>query len=176
MARVSHAIIIQGYKLHLSRNRLPQSVRMNKEQWVSVLKLSTMWAFDEIREKAIAELSKTNMDTVDKVVLGRSFSVGIWLLEGYFTLVTREAGLTSTEAKRLGYETAFRLCQRREDAFRKAGLRDINKHRSFKHLKEEILQTFRAEFLDAMETESGVKKVGPPPPPPKVIQAVLQCR
>jgi hypothetical protein len=134
-------------KLHLSRNSLSQCVKMNQEQWLSVLKLSTMWAFDKIRKKAIAELSKTNMDTVDKVILARSYSVGDWLYEGYIALVKREAGLSSEEAKRLGYETAFRLCQKREDTFR---LNDINRHRrSFEGLETEICRAFQAELIDA---------------------------
>jgi hypothetical protein len=115
---------------------------MNKEEWLSVLKLSTIWAFDEIRKKAIAELSKINMDTVDKVILARTYSVGDWLYEGYTALVKREAGLSSEEAERLGYETAFRLCQRRENTFRKT-------HRSFEGLGTEICRAFQAELIDA---------------------------
>ncbi|KIM82558.1 hypothetical protein PILCRDRAFT_820414 [Piloderma croceum F 1598] len=127
-------------------NSLSQCVKMNQDQWVSVLKLSTMWGFDEIRKKAIAELSKINMDTLDKVVLARSYSVGDWLYEGYTALVKREASLSFEEAERLGYEIAFRLCQRREAAFRKAG---FNLHRSFQGLGTEICATFRAELIDA---------------------------
>jgi hypothetical protein len=117
---------------------------MNQDQWVSVLKLSTMWAFKEIKEKAIAELSKINMDVMDKVLLARSYRVGDWLYEGYIALVKREASLSAEEAEKLGYETAFRLCQRREYAFKKAGF-----NRSFEDLGNQICRTFRAELIDA---------------------------
>jgi hypothetical protein len=137
-------------KLHLSRNSLSQCVKMNQEQWLSVLKLSTLWEFDEIRKKAIAELSKVNMDTADKVVLARSYRVGDWLYEGYTALVKREAGLSSEEAEKLGYETAFRLCQRREDTFRSDRPGNINRHRrSFEDLGTEICGAFQAELIDA---------------------------
>jgi len=92
-----------------------QTPHATMNEWISVLKLSTLWEMKDIRTKAIAELSKTKMDAVDQVLLARSYDVGDWLLEGYTTLVKREANLSSKEAERLGYETAFRLCQKRED-------------------------------------------------------------
>jgi hypothetical protein len=108
----------------------------------------------DIRTKAIAGLSKTKMDAVDQVLLARSYGVRDWLLEGYTTLVKREANLSSKEAERLGYETAFRLCQKREDTFKKYqqslfGRHEFNTHREFGALRAEICNTFRKELIDA---------------------------
>ena len=118
-----------------------------------------LWAFDEMRKRAIAELSRINMNAADKVALARSYSVGDWLYEGYATLEKREVGPSSEEAERLGYETAFRLCQVREHSFRKA---DTNLCRSFEGLETEICETFRAELVNAGHS-------GSPPKRPKRI-------
>jgi len=114
---------------------------MNSDEWESVLKLSTLWELDDIRKEAIAELSKLLVDAVDKVMLARSYRVGAWLLEGYTSLVKRETNLSSEEAARLGYETAFRICQRREAT-------QFNSHCSFIGLEADICRTFRTELAD----------------------------
>jgi hypothetical protein len=119
---------------------------MNREEWLSVLKLSTLWEFEELRKKAIAELSKVEIEAVDKVIFARSYRVGTWLFEGYKALVEREASLSSEEAERLGYKTAFQLCLRREDTFRRRG--GIKSYRSFNGVEPDICETFRTELID----------------------------
>lgn len=92
---------------------------MNREEWTSVLKLSTMWRFGELRKKAIGELTKLAIDSVDKVILARDYKVEKWLVDGYTELVRRDPGLSSKEWKRLSYETALQLYEKREDTFRR---------------------------------------------------------
>ena len=127
-------------ELHLSRKGLRP---LTRDEWESVLKLSTLWEFEDIRKEAIAELSQLQVDAVDKVMLARSYRVGAWLLEGYTSLVKRETNSSSDEAARLGYETAFRVCQRRE-----ATCVRFNSRRSFIGLEADICRTFRTELAD----------------------------
>src|SRR4051794_3058389 len=89
---------------------------LTRAEWVSILRLSTMWEFVSIREKAIAELSQlhTDLSVFDKILLAKECKVVAWLLDGYCELVAREQILTPEEAEMLGWETAVRLFRVRE--------------------------------------------------------------
>jgi hypothetical protein len=74
---------------------------MGREEWISVLKLSNLWAFAELRHKAVDGLSTTNIDPVDMIMLAREYKVEILLVKGYVGLITRNEGPSVEEAKRL---------------------------------------------------------------------------
>lgn len=88
---------------------------MHREDWVSVLKLSTMWDFLDIRKLAIQELSKMEISTVDKIILARDCKVAEWLLSGYNELAKRSETISLDEAARLGWEATVRIFQVREE-------------------------------------------------------------
>ena len=89
--------------------------QLTQEEWISVLKLSTMWEFVDIRKLAIIELSKDDkMGLFEKVECGRNFDVKEWLLDGYVGLLKRAETITDEEAKRLGWQTAVKLLRLRE--------------------------------------------------------------
>ena len=89
---------------------------LKRAKWTSVLRLSTMWEFIDIRARAIQELSKFGMSTMDKIFLARECNVGDWLLSGYQEIIRRpaKACIDSEDAEQLGWETAFRLLKVRE--------------------------------------------------------------
>jgi hypothetical protein len=73
---------------------------------MSVLKLSTIWEFTDIRGRAIQELLKEDMGmkTVEKIECARSFRVKEWLLDGYIELLKRAETITNEEGERLGWK------------------------------------------------------------------------
>jgi len=98
-----------------------KDVQLTLQEWISVLKLSTMWEFIDIRNGAIDELSKqiTEMGDVEKVECGRNFEVKEWVSEGYVGLLkrtgTKQTGtITDEEAERLGWKTVAKLLRLRE--------------------------------------------------------------
>lgn len=88
---------------------------MSEEEWISVLKLSTLWGFSDLREKAIGELAWRTMDPVSRVELARKYRVKEWLIAGYRDLVKRSASISMEESERLGWRTAIQLYQLREE-------------------------------------------------------------
>ncbi|KAF5332216.1 hypothetical protein D9611_008016 [Ephemerocybe angulata] len=87
-------------------------------QWISILKLATMWEMSQVRKKAIIELSKPRgrydhderVGSVKRVQLGKAYGVKRWLLEGYVDLVnTKPLPGIDELASELGWETAARL-------------------------------------------------------------------
>jgi len=92
------------------------NVKLTRQEWMSVLKLSTMWEFSDIRERAIQELLKEDMgmQTIEKIECARSFRVKEWLVEGYTELLKRAETITDEEGERLGWKTAAKLLLIRE--------------------------------------------------------------
>ena len=86
-----------------------------EEEWISVLKLSTMWEFEEIRKVAIKELAKVvSVDLVRTVNLAKQYHIAAWLPEAYEGLIRRTEAISIAEAEQLGLSTAVRLFQIRE--------------------------------------------------------------
>ncbi|VDB94153.1 unnamed protein product [Peniophora sp. CBMAI 1063] len=96
--------------------------KMSVEAWMRVLKLATMWNLESLRAKAITSASNEltasgESSIIDKIVLGKQYSVSRWLLEGYEALAKRDARLTPGERDQLGPESASRVWDLREESF-----------------------------------------------------------
>jgi len=92
---------------------------MSKEEWISVLKLSTQWYFLDTRDLAINQLDKlTDMGNVERILLARQYDVPAWLRMAYRNLVQRHEGIPPEDAEKIGWETGFRLYQVREMALK----------------------------------------------------------
>ncbi|KAJ7812016.1 hypothetical protein B0H14DRAFT_2858373 [Mycena olivaceomarginata] len=90
---------------------------MKKDEWISVLKLSTQWRFLDARKLAIQQLqSRSDIEGVERVVLARQYDVAAWLRIGYTELVQRRDVISREEAEKIGWQTAFLLGQVREKA------------------------------------------------------------
>lgn len=88
----------------------PQTV----DEWTSVLSLSSKWAFAGIREIAIEELADLT-SAVDRVLLGRAYSIESWLTPAYMEICKREKPLGLAEGMRLGMHDAILINQIRYD-------------------------------------------------------------
>ncbi|KZV76191.1 hypothetical protein PENSPDRAFT_747885 [Peniophora sp. CONT] len=96
--------------------------KLSIEEWMSVLKLSTMWCLDDLRNKAIcsadqevATLAENEDRVIDKILLGKQYRVSRWLLEGYEVLGRRDVRLSANERDRLGMASALRVWELREE-------------------------------------------------------------
>lgn len=115
---------------------------MGREEWISVLKLSTMWTFGKLRQSAIKWLGELNVNPVEKVMLARTYKVASLLVQGYKELIQRKEGPSVEEAKVLGYEAAIRLYEKRE-----------RQHHLKVSLVADIEKTFKEE-LDSIKRDS----------------------
>lgn len=97
---------------------IPQILGMPKDDWISVLKLSTLWRFLDARDLAIQQLTSRGMESVERILLARSYDVATWLRSGYTDLARREEGISLEDAEKIGWETTVRLYQTREAAIK----------------------------------------------------------
>lgn len=119
-----HPIVLEGYKKDefscLLKVMYPTAgslisgttlkLRLGKEEWVSVLKLSTMWNMEKIRTYAIHRLSKDFvLFPLEKIHLARAHKVAAWLDEGVTALICDDPKPTLDDLVSLGWETAARI-------------------------------------------------------------------
>ncbi|RXW16737.1 hypothetical protein EST38_g9109 [Candolleomyces aberdarensis] len=119
-----HPIILEGYRkedfrclLRVMYPRASQllsgdqpSFNLEKTEWISVLRLSTIWGMKKIRSHAIHVLSNNmQLSLIEKVNLGREHKVEKWFVEGILDLVDRKSTLSLTDLADLGWETAARI-------------------------------------------------------------------
>ena len=122
---------------------------MDVNGWSAALNLSTMWEFQEIRDKAIKELDgMLRTLPIQKISKGIEYHVQRWLLDGYGELIRREEKLLEAEAKELGFETAWKIGQVREETTVKSGY-NYGHHRDFGNLEAQIRTTFGDQLKDA---------------------------
>lgn len=124
---------------------------LNKDEWISALKLSTKWRFNDLRKLAISHLSSITMDATERICLAKAFRVYDWLLEGYGQVVERlvsnslsnrlRGTLTAQEGRKIGLEVALELSGiairqlRRNDSSLSSG-----------GLESKVLEVFKEEF------------------------------
>ncbi|KAI6162489.1 hypothetical protein EDD17DRAFT_549756 [Pisolithus thermaeus] len=89
---------------------------LDHEQWISVLKLSTMWDFHGLRNAAVShpDTPPQPLDPIDKLELALQYDIREWLLPALLALARRSAPISVEEGRRIGFENALKLASVRE--------------------------------------------------------------
>ncbi|KAG2137431.1 uncharacterized protein EDB93DRAFT_1091189 [Suillus bovinus] len=91
------------------------------ETWLSILDLAHRWNFCNIKDFAIRELEKLNIEPIDKIVAYHDYKINkTLLLPAYIAMCKREKPLSLAEGTKLGMETVLRLADARERARQQA--------------------------------------------------------
>jgi len=91
------------------------------ETWLSILNLAHRWSFWNIKDLAIRELEKLNIEPIDKIVAYHEYKINKTLLiPAYIAMCKREKSLSLAEGTKLGMETVLRLADARERARQQA--------------------------------------------------------
>ncbi|KAJ3536488.1 hypothetical protein NMY22_g6019 [Coprinellus aureogranulatus] len=82
----------------------------SKEEWIGILKLGRLWNMPKAASLAIEKLSTLTKSPIEKIQLGRTFSVSSWLKDGYTKLIgDHEDDITFEEYRVLGLEAMNRI-------------------------------------------------------------------
>ncbi|KAJ2924444.1 hypothetical protein H1R20_g12649, partial [Candolleomyces eurysporus] len=116
-----HPIVLEGYQaVHFDsllnvlyptpEDLISGILKLEKEEWIGVLNLSTRWSMKKIRRHAINELSKASLNPMEKIALGREHEVAKWFREGLTELVSENPIRPLAELKsHLGADIACSL-------------------------------------------------------------------
>ncbi|KAL1659801.1 hypothetical protein GGF50DRAFT_130752 [Schizophyllum commune] len=89
----------------------PQTV----DDWLAILKLSTMWDFPSARNLAIKRLAKLKIDPVRQLVMQFQYNVDAqWGYEAFRALCKRREPLSLVEARDVGMEVVIKVSVARE--------------------------------------------------------------
>lgn len=95
------------------------NVDLFSDEWISVLRLSTMWYMLEFRAQAVSQLSKGSaLSPTQKIELGRELKVSDWFISGCHEFVTREKVFTEEEVAAIGASLCIRLFRIREERWK----------------------------------------------------------
>ncbi|KAJ7312369.1 hypothetical protein DFH08DRAFT_717582 [Mycena albidolilacea] len=96
-----YPVVLEGISSADFRALLKALYPLCKDEWISVLKLSTQWCFLDARKLAIQQLqSRSDIESVERVVLARQYDVAAWLRIGYTELVPRRNVISREEPRR----------------------------------------------------------------------------
>ncbi|KAK0494932.1 hypothetical protein EDD18DRAFT_1463964 [Armillaria luteobubalina] len=115
-----HRVVIKGVRsadfenllnsiVHAEQKEVP---KFSKDEWLSVLKLATMWGMVDIRRMAINDINQSkSLSDVDQVILGREHAVVDWVISGYRALTKRKTVVSMHNASRLTLSTCLKVWQ-----------------------------------------------------------------
>ncbi|TFK74669.1 hypothetical protein BDN72DRAFT_759432 [Pluteus cervinus] len=84
------------------------------DQWISILELSTMWAFDKIRKLSIENLEPKVLDPIQQLTLAQEHAIKSWTLPAVMKLVKRDEAIRLEEGMKIGIETTLKIASIRE--------------------------------------------------------------
>ena len=79
-----------------------------------MLKISSLWFFQELRNLALRHLDRANMSSSEKIIHGRAYNVPKWLLEGLCAFGNSRTFINTIMSNCLGDKTTLRLHQIRD--------------------------------------------------------------
>ncbi|KAK0241242.1 hypothetical protein EDD85DRAFT_764063 [Armillaria nabsnona] len=84
---------------------------ISHEEWISILKLSTMWEMTEIRNTAISDILERQLkiDATERISLGQEYDVPALVTSGIVSLVNQRGGVSEEQTVILGFEMALRI-------------------------------------------------------------------
>jgi hypothetical protein len=91
------------------------------ETWLSILKLAHRWTFCNIKDLAIRELEKLNIEPIEKIASYHEYKINkTYLLPAYIAMCKRDKPISFAEGMKLGMETVLRIADARERARQQA--------------------------------------------------------
>ncbi|KAG8914584.1 hypothetical protein FRC01_004001 [Tulasnella sp. 417] len=142
-------------------------------EWAAALHLATMWNFDEIRERVIAQMDKTisTANIFERIDVSLKCGVEKWLHPAYEALCTRTETLSDSEAEHLGLRRAAAIWRIRERLL-------VDKTSSAPSSKPIALRAGKGGFYYA-EREEMIGEVDfpqpqPQPPPPSKALVMIK--
>ncbi|KAH9834779.1 uncharacterized protein C8Q71DRAFT_123993 [Rhodofomes roseus] len=134
-------------------------------QWIDILSISTFWACDKLRARAIKEIHdhRPRIDPVEKVVLAVKYFVPEWLAPSYAAVCQRALPINSVEGHKLGLEKTILLARARE------AVRQDHVAREQRHAQGAGGRGNVRQNLNSRTTAS------PAPPEPEPLPSTASC-
>lgn len=129
---------------------------LTQDEWLSALKLATVWEMADVRRMAITEITQLrSMEDIDKVVLGRKDAVVNWVISGYMGLTSRSGAVSIDDVSRLTLPTCLQLWEVQvsylDARLRRARARSVNAVGASDSLASLLAPLFNSELTEIRE-------------------------
>ncbi|CAA7260425.1 unnamed protein product [Cyclocybe aegerita] len=134
-----------------------RSTELSTVEWLSILKLSTMWYCLALRQSAVDALGPLLDDPMQKILLGREYFVVQWVQDGYRALVLRHETISDEEITEegLGYPAGTKLLRMREQYWRSNSERGTAWLKTTASIDEHIKHVFKVELDGIRMAQTG---------------------
>ncbi|EGN92770.1 hypothetical protein SERLA73DRAFT_190623 [Serpula lacrymans var. lacrymans S7.3] len=112
---IYEARCIVSWTSHSSRPYKQETLPATLAEWTSVLKLSTMWDFDVVRQNTIKQMFSMNLGCVRRAVLAIEYDIDEWLVPALNELARRKEPITLAEMAHMGAELTLKMAAVREN-------------------------------------------------------------
>ncbi|RXW23174.1 hypothetical protein EST38_g2707 [Candolleomyces aberdarensis] len=142
-------------RLCFPRHSTSTTSSFTKLEWLTILKLATLWHFLDFRELAIRNLSGQLVDPIESISVGREMYVPAFVERGYMALITKEGLISNEDSEKIGYKTAVNIYIARQSTANSNGLDDIKRHLDNTPVLAEELCLLEAEASQRQRTRKG---------------------
>ncbi|EAU85421.2 hypothetical protein CC1G_07115 [Coprinopsis cinerea okayama7 len=122
-----------------------------QDEWISVLKLSTLWFFNDLRQVAIQALTILDIGPIRRINLARQYHIHEWLLSGYEELVARMSPIREDDVEEIGFRVALKLSGMIVERFRTGGSPGDTDVREGFHAELEEIRVHQRRYLTKKE-------------------------
>ncbi|TFK45103.1 hypothetical protein BDQ12DRAFT_48480 [Crucibulum laeve] len=89
-----------------------QSEELSCDEWISVLKLSTIWQFPQVRARSVTALEGMSMDALKKLECARDYNLPQWYASALTQVAERSNLMSPQEAvKIMGLEFGLKMAE-----------------------------------------------------------------
>ncbi|VDB95676.1 unnamed protein product [Peniophora sp. CBMAI 1063] len=150
---------------------LPQPVartppKLTVDEWMSVLKLSTMWCLDDLRAKSVSEADAgvAELGPIEKLVLAKRYNVSRWFIEAMEALGKRDAFIFAEERDKIGMTMSFALLELRERSWSWGDSQNIDSnHQPGQRLNFDFQSAIHEIFREDLVLDKDYTVPSPPP-------------
>jgi hypothetical protein len=129
------------------------------------LKLANEWSFVEVKNLAIRELEKLEIEPIERVCIYHRYDIDRgYLVTSYAAICTRPGTLNLSEGRRLGLETSLQIAEARERIRAVASERSGTRSPTFADFTPEDVDTIVREVFEVHVRSSPLTGGGRPSP------------
>ncbi|RXW16417.1 hypothetical protein EST38_g9437 [Candolleomyces aberdarensis] len=126
----------------------------------SVLKLSTKWFFNDIRNRATKEIESVDggLTVINRIVLAKEYNISKLLLAGYKALIKREETINLHDGEKIGLRNALQLYEIRDKYHRQSYTEQELESIIERKLEPEVLHIRDMEHLYLTKAEKKAER------------------
>lgn len=116
------------------------------DHWITILDLATRWKFPSVRDLAVRQLQKLDMNPVERIIIYNKYNLDKSLLLPAYIRLCKQSSRSVEDGRRLGMPTVLKINEAREYAQRSAAEQGCHSPTSADAEDQELVEILRDVF------------------------------